>query len=90
MNQSKLTAKTRKNLMLALSILWVLCAALLIFDVVLGLCYNAAILQTILHSALALVAVVCAVVNFRRWHKMPTEDEPTEESVEDTLDSTED
>ena len=89
MDQSKLTAKTRKNLMLALSVLWVICAALLIFDVVLGLCCNAALLQTILHSALALVAIVCAVVNFGRWRKMPSVDEPAEESVEQPLDSTE-
>ena len=84
MNNSKLTPKVQKNLMLALVIIWTLCTAAWIACIVLDIVKDGAILQLVLHSICAVGAVACVVMNFRRWRAMPA----AEESAEDTLDST--
>jgi membrane protein YdbS with pleckstrin-like domain len=84
MNNSKLTPKVQKNLMLALVIIWSLCTVAWIVCIVLDIVRDGAILQLVLHCVCAVGAVACVVMNFRRWRAMSS----TEESAEDTLDST--
>ena len=83
MNKSKLTPKVQKNLTLALSILWLVCAVVWGVLIFVGIQKDAAILQTALHVFCATLAAVLAVVNFLNWRKMPDGDG----NAEDTLDS---
>lgn len=85
MNNSKLTPKVQKNLILAVAILWSLCAVVLGVVILLGLFHHAAIMQRVLHGFCAVLAVVLAVSNFVRWRKMPTET-ATDEDVLDSKD----
>ena len=74
MNNSKLTARVLKNLMLVLVILWAIGAVVLTASAVMGLVNRVPIMQVILHFVCAVVSVVCAVVNYFRWRRMPAED----------------
>lgn len=83
MNNSKLTPKVQKNLMLAVACLWTFSTVAWIITIVLDLCHHAAVLQLGLHIFCAILSVVCAVSNFFRWRGMPD----TEDTANDTLDS---
>ena len=83
MNNSKLTPKVQKNLMLVVSCLWLLSTVAWIITIVLDAIHQAAVLQLGLHVFCAILSAVCAVTNFFRWRKMPGEAMPSE----DTLDS---
>lgn len=82
MNNSKLTPKVQKNLTLALVVLWTLCTVAWIVAIVLDIIHDAAILQFVLHGFCAVGAVACAVLNFRRWRRMPDGDDSTEEALD--------
>ena len=88
MNNSKLTPRVQKNLMLVVACLWLFSTVAWIITIILDIGNDAAVLQLVLHSFCAVLSAVCAVLNFTRWRKMPLTDEPAEESTEDTLDST--
>ena len=83
MYNSKLTPRALKNLMLVLVILWIIGAVVLTASAVMGLVNRVPVMQVVLHFVCAAVSVVCAVVNYLRWRRMPAED-PT---AHNTLDS---
>ena len=89
MNNSRLTPRVQKNLMLVVACLWLFSTVAWIIAIALGIAHGAAILQLVLHGFCAVLSAVCSVLNFGRWRKMPLTDETAEELTEDTLDSTE-
>lgn len=89
MNNSRLTPRVQKNLMLVVACLWLFSTVAWIIAIALGIAHDAATLQVVLHVFCAVLSAVCSVLNFGRWRKMPLTDETAEELTEDTLDSTE-
>ena len=89
MNNSKLTPRVQKNLMLVVACLWLFSTVAWIIAIGFGIGNSAAILQLVLHVFCAILSAICSVLNFLRWRKMPLTNETAEESAEDTLDSTE-
>ena len=89
MNNSKLTPKVQKNLMLALVIIWSLCTVAWIICLVLDVVKDAAILQIVLHGICAVGAAFCVVKNLQVWRHMPDAEDAAADTARDTLDSTE-
>ena len=86
MNNSKLTPKVQKNLMLAVAVLWALCTAAWIVTLVLDVYKDASLMQGVFHGICTVLSAACAALNFRRWRAMPAE-QPVEQPAEDALDS---